>query len=112
VEQGTLNGLYFLILLLEIVYFAVSWDHIYNIMTNSSYTNESIYANGQLVIAFTRIPMMLLAAALLALMRCDPVGKEEQVRVFSSARPCATTWLSRVTCAAEAYALRPVRPSS
>ena len=111
-EQGTLNGLFFLILLLEIVYFAVSWDHIYNIIVNSSYANRPIYANGQLAFSFTRIPMMLLAAALLALMRCDPVGKEEQVRVFSSARPCATTWLSCVTCAAEAYALRPVRPSS
>ena len=114
-EQGTLNGLFFLILLLEIVYFAISWDHIYNIIANSSYANRSIYANFQLVVAFTRIPMMLLAAALLALMRCDPVGKEEQVRVFSAARPCATistTWLSCVTCAAEAYALRPVRPSS
>ena len=111
-EQGTLNGLFFLILLLEIVYFAISWDHVYDIIANSSFGNRPIYANGQLVVSFTRIPMMLLAAALLALMRCDPVGKEEQVRVFSSARPCATTWLSRVTCAAEAYALRPVRPSS
>ena len=111
-EQGTLNGLIILILLLEIVYFAISWDHIYNIIANSSYANRSIYANGQLVVAFTRIPMMLLAAALLALMRCDPVGKEEQVRVFSSARLRATTWVACVTCAAEAYALRPVRPSS
>ncbi len=91
-EQGTLNGLFILILLLESAYFAVSWDHIYNITANNSVANRPIYANGQLAVAFTRILMMLLAAAFLALMRCDPVGKEEQVRVFSSPRPRATTW--------------------
>ena len=110
-EQGTLNGLIILILLLEIVYFAVSWDHIYN-MTQISSANRSKYEIIGLTVAFTRIPMMLLAAALVVLVRCDPVGKEEQVRVFSSARLRATTWVACVTCAAEAYALRPLRPSS
>ena len=110
-EQGTLNGLFILILLLEIVYFAISWDHIYNI-TQISSANRSKYEIISLTVAFTRIPMMLLAAAFLALVRCDPVGKEEQVRVFSSARLRATTWVACVTCAAEAYALRPLRPSS
>ena len=110
-EQGTLNGLFILLLLLEIVYFAFSWDHIYNItqISSANRTKNEIIA---LTVAFFRIPVALLAAALLALMRCDPVGKEEQVRVFSSARLRATTWVACVTCAAEAYALRPLRPSS
>jgi hypothetical protein len=112
VEQGTLNGLFILLLLLEIVYFAISWDHIYNIIANNSYGKRPIYANFQIAVAFTRIPIMFLAAVFLALVRCDPVGKEEQVRVFSSARLRATTWVACVTCAAEAYALRPLRPSS
>ena len=77
--QGTLLGLFSFLLVIEVIYLAMSWDYaMYMMSPNVHYPREK----GKLafiVIFFGRAALIVLTSFFLALVRSQPVSKEEQV---------------------------------
>ena len=82
--QGTLFGLFFVILLVEIVYLAVSWDHAMWAMSPLDERRLILYTTRVTVVFFARVSLILLTALMLVLLRSKPVDNAEQVLQRSS----------------------------
>jgi hypothetical protein len=77
--QGTLFGLFFILLLVQIAYVAISWDYTAYIMSPPVGHSERKHALLFVAIFFARVALTILTVFFLALARCEPVSKEEQV---------------------------------
>jgi len=111
--QAILVGVYLFILVLEIAYLLVyaGNTHIFDsqaVMSNRLFKSRAVF--------YSRLVLIALLASFIALMRCNPVGKEEEVRLsYVHAVPRAPPPVQLLFCAslcvthvAEAHALRPV----
>jgi hypothetical protein len=90
--QGTLFGLFFVVVLVQIAYLATSWDYTMSVVHGVLKNKHEMI---MVVIFFVRVALLVLIAFFLALLRCEPVSKEEQVcsprclrSSWSCARPC------------------------
>jgi hypothetical protein len=81
--QRTLFGLFFVILLVEIAYLATSWDRAVFMIHSVVYPKKKFQLN-VVVFFFSRVALIILTLLFLSLLRCKPVGKEEQVRSLRS----------------------------
>ncbi len=81
--QGTLFGLYVVILLVHIVYLTISWDHALWAMSPKEKL-LILYATNFTALFFARIILLVLIALLLLLLRSKPVDGAEQVLQWSS----------------------------
>jgi len=77
--QAILVGVYLFILVLEIAYLLVyvgNTDALFNsqaVISNRLFKRRAVFSS--------RLVLIALLASFIALMRCDPVGKEEEVRL-------------------------------
>jgi CheY-like chemotaxis protein len=72
--------LFSVIWLLELVFIIISWDYGVSVIQDS---DRPLYRASFQAVFYTRITLILLLALFLALLQtCDPVDKEEEVRVF------------------------------
>ena len=69
--------LFFVILIVEIVYLAFSWDRVANMF--SSFSDKPISLTKIRIIFFARVVLIILIVLLLILMCCEPVSAAEQV---------------------------------
>ncbi len=104
--QRTLFGLFFVILLVEIAYLAFSWDRAVFMMQSVGHPKKMTQLN-TVVFFCSRFALIISTVLFLALLRCKPVGKEEQVRSLRSLH-----MVLRVTSPAEIHAFRFIRPLS
>jgi hypothetical protein len=72
--------LFFVILIVEIVYLAFSWDRVANMFSASdTFSDKPIRLTKIRVIFFARVVLIILIVLLLILMCCEPVSAAEQV---------------------------------
>ncbi len=77
--QGTVFGLYFIVLLVEIVYLAISWNRAVFMTSPPLFYPRKQTQLMVLGVFFARVVLITLTVLFLALLRCEPVSKEEQV---------------------------------
>ncbi len=84
-----MKGMFVVVLLLQVYYFAVSSSRNISIITAGRFADEPIKASKSIIVFFTRGALVILLFCFLALMRCHPITEDEQVRcAFSPILPC------------------------
>lgn len=82
--QGTLNGIFIVVLLLEILYLALSVGRIQSILIQGEYLQEPILSNKITWVFFTRAVLIVLLVLFLFLLQSYPADADEQVREINS----------------------------
>jgi hypothetical protein len=82
--QGTLNGIFIVVLLLEILYLALTVGRMQSILIQGEYLQEPILSNKITWVFFTRAVLILVAILFLFLLQSYPVEADEQVRAINS----------------------------
>ena len=88
--QGTLFGLFVVILLVQIVYLTISWDHALWAMSPLEEKLLILYRTTITALFSTRVILLVLTALLSLLLRSKPVDNAEQVLQRSSCFPAKT----------------------
>ena len=82
--QGTLNGIFIVVLLLEILYLALTVGRVQSNLNQGEYSHEPINSNKITWVFFTRAVLILLVILFLVLLQSYPADADEQVRGISS----------------------------